>query len=197
MRGFVVIGHTASLDPGFSLDDLAGSAGRMDVLCRCVNAGLLLSHGVRTDARVWLVIQDELAIRFDGAALRNVGPAERVIGGLIRKALEAKANAIGAQWVESSPGICVSRRDLDTVLDAASGPIVQLHEDGDPLPSLPAEIADPVFVLSDHQDFTSAEDAVIAPEYRISVGPRRLHADHTMSIVHNYLDTAGYTQYDA
>jgi tRNA (pseudouridine54-N1)-methyltransferase len=46
MRQFVVVGHDAPTTDDFSLDDLPG-AGRLDVLCRCITAALLLSHGIR------------------------------------------------------------------------------------------------------------------------------------------------------
>lgn len=197
MRHFVVIGHTASLEPNFPLDDLPGSAGRMDVLCRCVNSGLLLSHGIRQNTRVSLVLQDDLTIRFDGETLRYTSPDERNIAGLIRNALEAKTNAIGAQHVESSPGVTVAHRGIEPVLDDLTGTKTHLHEDGDPLTTLPTEIQDPVFILSDHLDFTPAEASLLADrvDHRVTVGPERLHADHTITVVHNYLDTKGYTRY--
>ncbi|PSP87349.1 tRNA (pseudouridine(54)-N(1))-methyltransferase TrmY, partial [Halobacteriales archaeon QH_8_68_33] len=34
MRQFIVVGHDAPTTPEFPLDDLAGGAGRLDVLCR-------------------------------------------------------------------------------------------------------------------------------------------------------------------
>ncbi|HID42466.1 MAG TPA: tRNA (pseudouridine(54)-N(1))-methyltransferase TrmY, partial [Archaeoglobaceae archaeon] len=35
MRGFLVVGNRAATG-NFNLNDLPGSAGRMDILCRCV-----------------------------------------------------------------------------------------------------------------------------------------------------------------
>ena len=77
------------------------------------------------------------------------------------------------------------------------GTVIQLHEDGDPLPELGVP-DDPVFVLSDHEAFTEAEAALLADQAdaRVSVGPERIHGDHAITIVHNYLDTVGYTRYD-
>ncbi len=49
MRQFVIIGHDAPTTPEFSLDDLAGAAGRLDVLCRCVTSAFLLRHAIRED----------------------------------------------------------------------------------------------------------------------------------------------------
>jgi tRNA (pseudouridine54-N1)-methyltransferase len=52
-------------------------------------------------------------------------------------------------------------------------------------------------VLSDHHDFAPAERELLADaaDRRVRVGPERLHADHTITVAHNHLDTDGYTRY--
>jgi tRNA (pseudouridine54-N1)-methyltransferase len=196
MRRFIVLGHTAPTDPDFSLDDLAGAAGRLDVLARCVNSAFFLSHGLRESVRVFLVFSDTVTIRLEGVELRYMNPDERNIAGLVRQALESRSEAIGHSEVESTPGIYVSNRGFEDVLKAAAreGAIIQLHEDGTSLADVePPE--NPAFVLSDHQDFTPAEHDLLE-EYateQVSVGPKALHADHVISVVHNYLDTEGYS----
>jgi len=65
MRQFVVIGRDVPVDPdAISLSDVPG-AGRLDVLCRCVSAGVFLSHGIRESVRVHLVIDDAFTATFD------------------------------------------------------------------------------------------------------------------------------------
>jgi tRNA (pseudouridine54-N1)-methyltransferase len=198
MRQFIVLGHTAPTGPDFELDDLAGGAGRLDVLCRCVNSAFFLSHGLREDVRVYLVLQDEVTIRLEGTELRYMSPDERNIAALLSQALEGRESVIGQSEVESTPGIYVSNRGFKSVLKTAGaeGTVVELHEEGEPLSSLDPP-ANPTFVLSDHRDFTEAEAGLLAEEadHRVRVGPERLHADHTISVVHNFLDTDGYRQY--
>lgn len=198
MRQFVVCGHRAPVDPDFSLDDLPGAAGRLDLLCRCVGAGLFLSHGIREDARVWLVVQDAVTVRFDGSSVRGLRPDERNIAGRVRQALESAGDAIGHQSVEASPGVTVSTRGLAPVLDEAArdGTLVWLHEDGDPAGEADPP-ADPVFVLSDHEDFTGSETDLLADraDARLRLGPEAIHADHAIAVAHNYCDTDGYTDY--
>ena len=198
MRQFVVVAHDAPLDPDFSLDDLASGAGRLDLLCRCLNAAFLTSHGIREDVRAYLVIRDSAAIRFEGRELRNLHPDERSTAALVRKALEARSEAVGHREVESTPGVHVSKRGLGDVLAAvdADGPLIQLHEEGSPVVDL-APPASPAFVLSDHREF-GVEEARVVDEYAdesISLGPERLHADHAIVVAHNYLDTGGYSRY--
>jgi len=196
MRQFVVLGHAASTDPDLSLDDLPG-AGRFDVLCRAVTAAFTLSHAIREDVRCFLVLQNRLSIRLEGDELRYLSPDERNVASLLKNALEAAETAVGAQAVESTPGIYAAKRGFEALLDDLDGTVIQLHEDGDPLPDLGLPDT-PIFVLSDHEAFTDAEAALLAEhaDARISVGPEAIHGNHAITVVHNYLDTDGYTRYD-
>src|SRR6056297_900460 len=197
MRQFVVLGHDAPTTPDFPLDDLPGAAGRLDVLCRCVSSALFLSHGIRDDVEVFLILGDEVTVRIDSRDLQYMSPDERNVASLLKKALEAKDQAIGHREAESTPGIHVSKRGFEAVLDeAVSGTVVELHEDGAPLADVePPE--DPTFVLSDHRDFTDEEADLLADasDQRVRVGPEVLHADHTVTVAHNYLDTEGFEAY--
>ena len=196
MRQFVVLGHDAPLSPDFSLDDLAGGAGRLDVLCRCVTSALCLSHGIREDVRVWLVLQDEFTVRFDGSEVRNLNPDERSTAALVRKALESKDGAIGHMAAESSPGVSIVRFGFEEVLDECGGTVIELHEDGDPVGEVDPP-TDPVFVLSDHHDFAEREADLLDAHAtaRVTLGPERLHANHAISVAHNWLDTEGFRRY--
>ncbi|RNJ27065.1 tRNA (pseudouridine(54)-N(1))-methyltransferase TrmY [Halosegnis longus] len=195
MRQFVVVGHDAPTTPDFPLDDLPSAAGRLDVLCRCVNSALFLSHGIR-DARVHLVLADEYTVTFDGATARHLHPDERTTAARIRTALDSREDAIGHMPAEPSPGVELRRMGFEATLDRVGGTLVQLHEDGDRLPDAEPPM-DPTFVLSDHNDFTPDERDLLADraDSRVRVGPERLHADHTITVAHNWLDTDGYTEY--
>jgi tRNA (pseudouridine54-N1)-methyltransferase len=197
MREFVVVGHEAPTTPEFSLSELPG-AGRLDVLCRCVTSGLLLSHDIREAVRVRLVLGGEYVVQFDGADLRHLHPDERSAASLIRGALEHRDGAVGAQAADASPGVTIRRGGLAEALEAlpASATVVALRADGDPLIDLEPP-AHPAFVLSDHRSFTDADLAVLAEvaDERVAVGPAAVHADHAVTVAHNYLDTDGYSRY--
>ncbi|PSP39497.1 tRNA (pseudouridine(54)-N(1))-methyltransferase TrmY [Halobacteriales archaeon QH_7_65_31] len=195
MRQFVVVGHDAPTSPEFPLDDLPSAAGRLDVLCRCVNSALFLSHGIR-ESRIHLVLADEYTVTFDGASARQLHPDERTTAARIRAALDAREDAIGHMPAEPSPGVELRQLGFEATLDRVGGTPVQLHEDGEPLfEAVPP--TNPTFVLSDHSDFTPAERELLADraDSRFRVGPERLHADHSITVAHNWLDTDGYTDY--
>ncbi|MGM0399160.1 MAG: tRNA (pseudouridine(54)-N(1))-methyltransferase TrmY [Halobacteriota archaeon] len=198
MRQFIVLGHDAPTDSDFALDDLAGGAGRLDVLCRAVSAAVFLSHDIREDVRVSLVLDDSLTVRIEASELRYMNPDERNVAALLRSALEAKGEAIGHQEAESTPGIYISKRGFEPVLEtvAREATILQLHEDGDAIATIEPP-ADPAFVLSDHRDFTDDEAALLEErtDHRVRLGPEILHADHAVTVVHNWLDTAGFARY--
>jgi tRNA (pseudouridine54-N1)-methyltransferase len=198
MRQFVVIGHDAPTTPEFSLDDLPGGAGRLDVLCRCVNSAFFLSHALREDVRVHLVLNDEYTVLFEGSDLRRLNPDERSTAALIRGALEDREEAIGPRPYEVSPGVSIARRDVAGTLKtvAEEGTLVQLHEDGEPARNVEPP-ADPVFVLSDHHDFAPAEADLLADlaDRRLRLGPEALHADHAIVVAHHWLDTEGWARF--
>ncbi|MFA9518329.1 tRNA (pseudouridine(54)-N(1))-methyltransferase TrmY [Halopenitus sp. H-Gu1] len=197
MRQFVVVGHDVPTTPDIPLDDLPG-AGRIDLLCRCVGSAVFLSHGIRESVRVHLVCDDTYTVRFDTDHLRHLHPDERNIAARIRGAFAERESAIGHQPADVSPGVELYRMDFEATIErvAREGPIVQLHEEGAPLAE-ETPPSDPVFVLSDHHDFTDAERETLADvtDRRVRVGPEILHADHAITVAHNWLDTGGYTAY--
>jgi tRNA (pseudouridine54-N1)-methyltransferase len=185
MRTFAVVGHLARTDNAFPLEDLPGSAGRMDLLCRCVRASLFLSHGIRRDAECRLLLQGPpdppRIVRFSGGRVRSLSPDERSAGSLIRKALSLPA---GDLFRESTPGVEVRRGTLKDLREG--GPWAVLDERGSDLRK--AEHPGDCFLLSDHLDFTREEEGLLSGLPRYSVGPRALHADDAITVVQNELD---------
>lgn len=198
MRQFIVIGHEAPTTPDFSLDDIAGGAGRLDVLCRCVTAAFFLSHSLRSDVRCRLVLADSYTVRFEGSELRRLNPDERSTAARIKSALERRDHAIGHMETNPSPGVYLSRVGTETTLTNAAqeGTVIGLHEDGQPIGSVDLP-SDPVFVLSDHRDFTETETDLLSETAteRVRLGPERLHAHQAITVAHHCLDTDGYTQF--
>lgn len=194
MRRFLILAHEVPTDPSvISLSDLPGTGGRLDVIARAVTTALLLSHGIREDVQVDVVIGDELAVQFDGATLSHLHPDERSTAALLRDAIAAGEDAVGTIPSEPHEGVSVYRRDLEGTLETVDGQLVQLHEAGDSLvdAGLPDE---PTLVLSDHRPFSAADESALeaAGADQIRLGPRAVHTSHAIAIAHHYLDTDGY-----
>lgn len=185
MISFAIIGHLARTDGSFSLNDLPGSGGRMDVLCRCVNASLFLSHDLRRDVDCYLVLCGEPAgpktVKFSGAAVRSLSPDERSPAALVKKVIDTPC---GSEFREAAQGVFIRKGGLERLMQEITFAVLDENgTDARKAPDLPG-----AFILSDHLNFTENEEALLRDCPRYSVGPKCLHADHTITVLHNELD---------
>lgn len=195
MRRFIVVGHRAVTDSSFTLNDLSGSTGRLDVLLRCINSAFFLSHDIRKDVELFLILQGEpeppKCIRFIGSELRYLNPDERSSGALVRNALAKK---VGSKEVRATPGIYISKRSFaDIINDYADTQLFYLREDGEDIRSVDLD-GELTFILGDERDLTADEERILERQNAkiISVGQLSLHSDHCIIIVHNELDRRCY-----
>ena len=190
MRTFIIVGHKATTAPKFSLNDLPGGAGRMDILARCINASLFLSHDMRRDVDTYVVLLGDpnppVTIRFNGEKLRYLSPDERSAAALIKKALEKGAPETGEE--ESTPGVYISKRSFAQVVEGLEI-IVYLHENGKDIRQEPLSGND-AYVLSDHENLTPEEEAVLEKKgaKKVSLGKKLYHADHCIVMVNHEID---------
>ncbi len=185
MTTFAIIGHLARTDGGFSLNDLPGSGGRMDVLCRCVNASLFLSHDLRRDADCYLVLLGAPAgpktVKFSGASVRSLSPDERSAGALIKKVIDTPC---GSEFREAADGVFIRKGGLERLMTEHAFAV--LDENGTDIRAV--EDLPSAYLLSDHLNFTELENGLAGDCPRYTVGPKCLHADHTITVLHNELD---------
>lgn len=198
MRDYIVVGHKARTDGDFNLNDLPGTGGRMDIMCRCVNSALFLSHDLRRDVNIYMVLMGEPTppkiVKFEGENVRYLNPDERSSGSLIKKALSVAARPF---WKESTPGVWVKTGDLGDVLEEllkeGDRSLFYLREDGTDIRDVVKELnSNAVFVLGDHEGMGMKEEMQIidAGGKTIHVGPLSLHADHCIILVNNEMDRA-------
>jgi len=191
MRRYIVIGHRAITSADFKLDDLCGATGRLDILLRCVNAAFFLSHGIRRDVEITLMLLGEpnppKTIRINGSEVKYLNPDERSTAALIRNALLQK----GEGERKCSPGIYVSERSYEEVLSNISkeSKMYYLKEDGEDIRKV-ALAQDVTFVLGDDQDLNDVEEEILMryEPKKLSLGPISYHADHCVTVVNNELD---------
>ena len=175
------------------MEDICGGAGRLDILTRCVNSAFFLSHDLRKDVELYLLMlggeDAPKLIRFDGKELRYLNPDERSTASLIRNALIKKLD--GDREIRSSPGVFVSRMDLKGLMEklSADSNFIYLREGGTDVREYEFP-ENPCYILGDDRDPTEEEEEIMSayPYDRISLGPVSLHANHCMIIVHNEMD---------
>ena len=198
MRTFIIVGHRAITSPNFSLEDIPGTSGRLDILCRAVTAAFVLSHGIRKDVCVYLILlggEIPKTIRLDGQTLRHLNPDERTTAALLKKALAVPATP---QWAMSTSGIFVRTGGLEQLLaDLKEAKLIYLREDGANIRGLDAGgnsgslSAEAAYILGDHTGMTPEEEALLeqAGARVVSLGPTSLHADHCIVLLNWFLDT--------
>jgi tRNA (pseudouridine54-N1)-methyltransferase len=193
MRIFIVVGHRATTSPDFSLDDIPGTSGRLDILCRCINAAFVLSHGIRKDVSVFLVLcggGTPKTICLKGIELRHLNPDERTTAALLKRALAIPTTH---DWSRSTPGIYARTGGLAELLqDFKHMRLLYLREDGNDIRGIcKANLCgDSFFILGDHLGMNPEEEILIekAGHGVVSVGPTSLHADHCIVLINNELD---------
>ena len=200
MKHIAVVGNLAVTTPQFSLNDLPGSSGRIDIMCRSVNSAFLLSHGIRRDIYLHLILRGAgdppKIVTLDGSHLKHLNPDERSTAALIKIALKEGLGMGENEVQRSTPGITVRRGDLSDLIDTEHfDSIIYLKEDAGDMRCMTADLKkwldkDPLFVLGDHIGLTCADEEVLDDlgASRISVGPSVLHADHCIILLLNEID---------
>lgn len=189
MRRFLVVGHRASTASSFPLDDLAGGAGRMDILLNAANAALLVAHGIRADVEAALLLlgppDPPRLLRLHGARLRGYQPDIRSNAALIRRGLEHGSRVER----EVSPGILVSRATFEETLDRLGPPVIYVREGGPDIRGLDLH-ASGTYVFSDNRDLAPDEERAVLERGAaiVGLGPVALHTDHAIAVVQNELD---------
>ncbi|MCK5773193.1 MAG: tRNA (pseudouridine(54)-N(1))-methyltransferase TrmY [Thermoplasmata archaeon] len=197
---FVIIGHRAETSPDFPLNDLCGAAGRWDGLARCINTALLLSHEIRKDTNIHMILlggkDPPKILTVSGRDIRYLNPDERSTAALMKKALNLPLSPSLRRPLCPTPGLYISRGGLDEFMDNMKGRAFLLDERGDDIydtdvmEMLPRGGPPLFFFLSDDMDLSDQERASImeGAHGTISVGPRVLHAHQAVAVLNNALD---------
>ncbi len=188
MRSFLVIGHKFRGD--INLNDLPGS-GRIDVIARCINSAIFLSHDIRRDVQFYAFFpRIGVRIKIDSSEVKYLNPDERSTAALIRNAMVN----LDEGDRRTSPGFYIKRATLEDVLNemARYGELYLLHEEGEDIREVNLS-GDAGFILSDSVNMEREEEEIVEmhSSRRISVGPRSILASHTITIVHNEMDRRG------
>jgi len=194
VRRFVLIGQTASASGDFSVEDLPSTSGRLDVLLRALRAALLVSHGLRRDVLVYLVLRGGVTaprlLRVDGRTAKFLRPDERSLATLVKKTLQALPEP-GKSFVEVRPGLELCTGDVPEILtEVGTTPCFVLDEAGPDLRQQGLAADDAWFFVGDHLGFDVVSLALLERHgcQRVSVGPVSVHSDDVVALVSNDLD---------
>lgn len=137
MRRFAIIGHRALSSGKLPLNDLAGGAGRMDVLIRALMASLMTSHGFRRDCEVilhlWGGPGPKRRLKIIGNEVKGIHAEERSVAGQISKVLREPTPPIG-NWVKRSSGIYDSGGSIEeTIREWSDSTIIALDANAERL----------------------------------------------------------------
>jgi len=124
-------------------------------------------------------------VKFSGALVRSLSPDERSAAALIRKVIDTPC---GSEFREAAQGVFIRKCGLERLIsEHVFGVLDEKGTDIRKATSLPD-----AFLLSDHLNFTEGEEIITRDCPRYSVGPKCLHADHTITLVHNELDRRSF-----
>jgi tRNA (pseudouridine54-N1)-methyltransferase len=195
VRRFLLLAHRVPPNGAFTLNDLAGGAGRMDEVARAVSTAFTLSNDLRRDTEVTVLFvagPPPTARRIDvvGARVRYLNPDERSTAALLKNALVRSAGF--PREFESSPGLRVGPVDPEAALtEFLRRPgAVWLTEEGAPIAGWEPPAGEIAAVVSDPYDPTEGEVTLLLESKvpRLSVGPRSLRTSQVIDLVHAALD---------
>ncbi len=90
------------------------SSKKLGIVTRFVVGAMLLSHGVRPDARTHIIFNGQVCITFEGKSMKNVRPDEQSLAGILRAGIEKGVGRVMA-------GIFVKKIQLEEFLEGAKG----------------------------------------------------------------------------
>jgi tRNA (pseudouridine54-N1)-methyltransferase len=196
VRRFVLLVHKVPVSGAFTLNDLAGGAGRMDEVARAVSTAFTLSNDLRHDTQMTVLFPaagpvGARKITIDGGRIRYLNPDERSTAALLKNALVRSLPIDHA--VEASPGMVVAPvADPLAELSGATegGRALWLTESGADLRTATFDPSDVTAILSDPFDPTPAEEERLRSSSipQVSVGPRSLRTSQVIDAFHNELD---------
>lgn len=197
MRTFIIKANKAHTRADFSLKDLPGTSGRIDLLCRSLNSAFLLSHGFRKNVRVWLNLNGPpdppKTIKFEGSEIKpkTINPDEISLAKIIIKALKVgEGIKEPAKEYPVLPGVYVSNLRFEDIIRRTikNSALYYLHEEGKPIERVNFK-GNVAFVLGDHKGLTKEDEALLEGiAEKVSVGKKSYLTSHVIAYVNIFLD---------
>lgn len=183
LRSFILKASEGRTAPDFSIKSLAGSGGRMDLVCRCIIAALLSPEpdGIDRGCRITVVLEGPpdppLSVEFDGAGMDRAPEGE----------VEAAEMLVAAMAGRAPRGVSATREDFGQAVRRHSREgfsLYYLHEDGEDF-SKSEFGGKAAFVLGDQKGIDPKGERCLDSmgAKRVSLGPHPYLASHCITIV--------------
>ncbi|MEM4214492.1 MAG: hypothetical protein QXZ28_04820 [Candidatus Methanomethylicaceae archaeon] len=153
------------------------SSEEFGIVTRFVVGGMLLSHGVRPDARLHIIFDESICITFDGKSMRNVRPDEQSLSGILRAGFERGAGRVMA-------GIFAKRIDLGEFLKSPRGAKLYYSGAYGRVEDFPKDF----FVVFSYPNLRTEERLCKAGFLSVNLGKRDLFPDQAVVVLNNKVD---------
>lgn len=193
-RVFILKASTAHTDGKFTIKDLPGTSGRMDLVSRCILSALLLSNTHRVDTVFYAVLEGPprppLTIEVDGEKIEKIPKDELQVGLVLKKILSLEKEPFPS-------GFKLINRDFRKLVEEQTNKskIYYLHQTGSHVKKILSELQNAekpqlTFLLGDHigfkqNDIEYFEEKGIKP---LSLGLKEYLGSHCIFLVQEKLD---------
>ena len=181
IREFVLFSRLGRTDSRFTS---LREAGRLDVVHECIEASLFVSHGIRKNVILHIILNGPpnppLHLKIDGSLLTDVRTDQDTWAVILKKVLSGHFH----------PGISVTKSGFEPLIreKAKSSQIYVLEEDGKDIFETSTG-RNPVFVLGDHVGLPKrVEDFTLRYGAKFSLGKQRYLAASCITILNYLLD---------
>jgi tRNA (pseudouridine54-N1)-methyltransferase len=193
----VLKANEASTSSDYKLNDLPASSGRLDVVCRCIIASLLVAKRIRDDTVFIAILEGKpkppVQLKLDGKMLETLPYSEVGVASMLKKVLGERLEK-GEEY--ASPywrGVSLAKKSYKEALDSElqSNQLYYLHESGEDIRKVDIDLVeDCIFVLGSNKGLSTEDEEPLDQlgAKRISVGPLSYLSSQVITLVQYELD---------
>ena len=192
MRHFVYFSRHGRTSGNFQSDELM-KAGRMDIAIHVIIAGFFLSHDLRKDVKIHLILygMPDPPKHIEMQIKPQLEISKKDVANLIKKILYKYKKG---KKSEVFPGCFVEKKSFLKVIEELQSQereIFILDKGGEDIRETKIP-EDCVFVLGDHEGLPKKEMKRLKKiAKKISIGPKIYFASHVVAVINNELDRRG------
>ncbi len=185
MREFIYYSNKARTSGNFSLDDLM-KAGRMDIVCNVIIACFFLSHKIREDVKLHLILSGPPCPprHLEFISNKDMPISKKDVAGLIKRMLFKYREG---KKTEVFPGCFIEKKGFIQFikeLEEDGKKILILDKNGEDVRQ--ADLNNSVFVIGNEEGLPKKE--IKRFKKRVSVGKETYFASQTIVIINNEID---------